>query len=94
MTDNILRLHQSRPAADDVVKALRNIADDIEAGNLEFPATTAVLVIGHTDPEVPCGDGARGQDLYWATFGMGPRNDTFTVRGLLMTALNRWGHEH
>jgi hypothetical protein len=90
MSDNIIKLHQARPAADDVVKALRNIAD----GKLDFPATTAVLVVGHTDPEVPCGEGDRGQNLYWSTFGMGPRNDTFTVRGLLMTALNRWGHDH
>lgn len=94
MTDNIIQLHQARPNADDVVKALRSIADEIEAGQLGFPATTAVLVIGHTDPEIACGDGDRGQNLYWSTFGMGPRNDTFTVRGLLMTALNRWGHDH
>lgn len=89
----ILQLHIPRPA-DDVVQALRDIADDIEAGEVAFPVTTAVVVLGHTDSEVPCGDGDLGQTLFWRTFGVGARNDTFTIRGLLATVLNRWGHEY
>ena len=93
MAGNIVQLLQERPAANDVCKALRAIADDIEAGKVDFPVTTAVVVLGHTDTEVPCGDGDLGQSLYWQTFGVGPRTDTFTIRGLLATVLNRWGYD-
>lgn len=93
MAGAVIQLHQDKPAADDVVAALRSVADNIEAGNVEFPVTTCVLVLGHTDSEVPCGDGDLGQSIFWRTYGMGPRTDTFTVRGLMATVLNRWGHD-
>ena len=89
---NIISLIQPK-SADDVVKALRKVADEIEAGDVEFPVTTCCVVLGHTDAEVTMGDGDLGQSIFWRTYGMGPRGDAFTIRGLLATVLNRWGHD-
>lgn len=72
---------------------LRKTADSIEAGEIDFPVTTAVLVLGHTDSERPEG-GQLLQESFWQTFGFGPRTDSFTVRGLLNTVLTQWGHDH
>lgn len=91
MSENVLRLHKSAPA-DDVVSTLRRVADEIEAGEIEWPVTTAVLVLGHTDAEVPDGDD-RVQQIYWQTYGMGSRTDVFTVRGVLATVLNSWSDD-
>lgn len=84
----VLQLHKAS-ANNDVVATLRRIADDIEGGNLEWPVTTAVLVVGHTDAEVPAGSSLM-QSAYWTTYGMGPRCDTFTVRGLISSVLSHW----
>lgn len=89
---NVVALLSGAPA-DDVCMTLRRIADEIERGEVEFPVTTAVLVLGHTDAERAVDDGLLMQRNYWRTFGMGPRTDSFTVRGLLATVLNRWEHE-
>lgn len=89
MTASVIQLHETPPCAD-AAATLRRIADDIEAGEHgDWPVTTAVLVIGHTDAEVPEGD-VRVQRSYWHTYGAGPRCDVYTVRGLLMTAITRW----
>lgn len=87
----VVQLHQPR-AIDDVPATLRRIADEIEAGELDWPVTTAVVLLGHTDSERPASDGVLMQNNYWSTYGAGPRCDTFTVRGLMATALREWGH--
>ena len=85
----VLQLHKPAPC-EEVVATLRRIADDIEAGEHgDWPVTTAVVVIGHTDAETNDGEN-RMQRAHWATYGAGPRADSFTVRGLLLTAVNDW----
>jgi hypothetical protein len=90
---SVVQLHQPAPC-NDVVETLRRIADDIESRRHgDWPVTTAIVVIGHTDSEVNDGDN-RIQQNYWQTYGAGPRCDAFTTRGLLATVLSRWGHDH
>lgn len=87
----VVQLHKQSPCAE-IPATLRRIADDIEAGDHgDWPVTTAVLVLGHTDAEYLVDD-ERVQRNYWTTFGLGPRADIFTVRGLLATVLSRWSH--
>lgn len=88
----VLTLHKAIPA-DDVVRMLRTVADDIEAGALDWPVTSAVVVLGHVTSERPRDDGDRWSELSWATFGGGPRSDALTLRGLMATAIHHWGHE-
>ncbi len=76
--------------ADDIVQALRNIADDIEAGEFDL-VTTAVVVLGHTET-VGSGDGYTTELERCELFGVGPRHDIFTVRGLLSTAITRFAN--
>jgi hypothetical protein len=92
MAANVLQLHKSVPA-DEVVGTLRRIADDIEGGSLEWPVTTAVLICGHTDGEVTLSDGSLAEESYWTTYVMGPRTSTFTVRGLVASAMRKWNHD-
>ena len=89
---NIISLHSPKPA-DDISETLRRIADDLDLGKYEFPVTTAVLLLGHTDSEVPVGDGIMSQQTYWKTYGLGPRCDTFTVRGLIATCMTQWEND-
>jgi hypothetical protein len=92
MSGNILQLHKPKPC-DDTVAMLRQLADDIEAGEIDFPVTTCVVLLGHTNAERP-GEGQELlQEMFWRTYGFGPRTDTFTVRGLMATCLNRWNHD-
>lgn len=90
---SVIQLHKPAPCAD-VVATLRRIADDIEAGEHgDWPVTTAIVLIGHSDSEVNDGEN-RIQRSYWNTYGAGPRADiAFTVRGLLTTALSQWSHD-
>lgn len=93
MAENVIRLHQDKPCQN-VPATLRRIADEIEANEHgDWPVTTCIVVLGHTDAEVPMEDGSLRQQNYWHTYGAGPRNDVFTVRGLMMTALNRWSDD-
>ena len=88
----VLQLHKPAPC-EDVVSTLRRIADDIEAGDHgDWPVSTAVVVLGHSDAEFNNGTD-RIQQSYWTTYGAGPRADSFTVRGLLSTVISRWSHD-
>lgn len=89
----VVQLHQEKPT-DNVAATLRRIADEIEAGNPEWPVTTCLILLGHSDAERPDADGDYLQGIYWRTYGAGPRVDPYTSRGLLATVLNRWGHDH
>lgn len=77
----IVKLHETFPAQD-IPATLRRIADRIEAGEYGL-MTTAALCLGHTS-EKPDGE-ARFQRERYELFGIGPRTDMFTVRGLLLT---------
>lgn len=90
---SVVALHKPRPC-EEVPATLRRIADEIDSGEYDWPITTAVLILGHTDAELPNGDGDLTQRNYWETYGMGPRADVFTVRGLLMPVLARWSHSN
>jgi hypothetical protein len=86
---SVLQLHKPFACAD-VVQTLRRVADDIEAGKHgDWPVTTAIVVIGHSDAEFNDGK-ERAQRSYWDTYAAGPRADSFTVRGLLATVISRW----
>lgn len=77
-----------RPAvgAEDIAATLRRIADQYEAGEYGL-ATTCLVVMGHTSdrPE----NGGVAQSNTFEMFGLGPRTDIFTVRGLLLTVATR-----
>lgn len=70
--------------ADDVAAGLRGLADRLEAGELDYPVTTCIVLTGHTADKLE--DGVvlhRSDHDMWA---YGPRCDTFTIRGLIATA--------
>lgn len=93
MSENILQLHQPKPC-NDVASSLRRLADQIEAGEHgDWPVTTCIVVLGHTDAEYPASDGMLVQSNHWGTYGFGPRTDIFTTRGLLATAIRNWGDD-
>lgn len=93
MSDNVVALRQARPCSN-IPATLRRIADEIEADELGWPVTTAVLILGHTDAETSTApDGSYGEQNYWTTFAAGPRTSTFTVRGLVASAMRNWNHD-
>ena len=87
MTDNIVAIKKPF-AADDVVKGLRKIADEIEAGEYGFPVTTCIVLIGNTYQTNRTAEGVSEMaDSEY--FALGPRTDLFTCRGLIATGLAR-----
>lgn len=85
MDDKIVKLLQ--PGTDlEVVQALREIARQIEAGEIDFPVSSCVVVIGHTERHNdPGGDDFLDQH-YCEIYSSGPRCDTFTSLGLIEAA--------
>ena len=77
---NLTVMRPPRPA-DDIVSALRAIADDLENGQYGL-MTTAVVVLGHTEEDYRTGEVGETIQVH----GLGPRHDPFTVRGLLAAA--------
>lgn len=71
----------------DLAKALRNVADDIEAGNYNFDPTLAVLVLGR-ETERRDRDGVS-VSTDWQTHGLG-KCGQLAARGLLACALSRF----
>jgi hypothetical protein len=85
---SVIQLHKAAPC-DDIVRTLRVIADELESGEhnaAEWPATTAVLILAH-ESERPEGENVTMRRCQWTTHGFGPRNDLFSVRGILATVL-------
>ena len=78
-------------APDEIPVTLRRIADEIEAGEFGLK-TTCIVVLGHTD-ERPMADGNKEHGSYHQVFGIGPRADPLTVRGLLMMAAIKLGDD-
>jgi hypothetical protein len=62
---SIVQLRQERPV-DNVAESLRRLADEIESEHGDYPVTTCVVLLGHTDSEYPAGDGAYAS---WDTRG-------------------------
>lgn len=74
-------------APDDIVTGLRGLADRIEAGEYGLQ-TTCLVVLGHTDSKADA-DGDMVHSSDFEMVGYGPRCDTFTTRGLLLTAATK-----
>jgi hypothetical protein len=87
---SVVQLHKPAPC-EDIVRTLRVIADEIESGEhpaAEWPATTAVLILGH-ESQRPEDESVMMSRSAWTTHGFGPRHDIFTVKGLLATVLGQ-----
>lgn len=86
MTAKLVELHPKLDA-NDLVRGLRNIADDIESGKIEDATMIAVVVGGETqrrDREgVTC-------NFWWQTHGLGEKATVFATKGLLASALNKF----
>jgi hypothetical protein len=80
---NIVAIQKSF-APDNIVAGLRKLADQIEDGEYGL-RTTCLVVLGHTDDRIDA-DGDKRHSSDFELFGYGPRCDTFTTRGLLLTA--------
>ena len=82
--NEIIQLQPRGHGFHDIPAALRKIADEMEAGDFDV-ITTCVVCFGHTKT-VPTFDGTVLEDITNVTFSMGPRSDSFTIRGLLMAS--------
>lgn len=83
----VVELHPKQDA-DDIVAALRNIADEIERGDYEFTPTIAVVVFA-AEHIRKTREGSSGQTA-WATHCLGENASEFMARGVLTTAANRF----
>ncbi len=85
----LVQLHQT-PPQNDIVGGLRNLADQIEAGQVDGMdiITTVVVALGHTKV-MPVDGGELAHEVDYEMFTWGARKDMFTVRGLLTTICNR-----
>ena len=84
MTDNIVQLKRTCPS-ENIAKTLRLIADEVERGDFGV-ITTAALCLGHTESKL---DGEVIHRDTYELFGIGPRVDMFTIRGLLLTCATK-----
>ncbi len=82
---SVVPIRPTGGGADDIPTALRDIAQRVENGEYDL-VTTAALVLGHTT-EQPGKPGYTISSEHVEVFGIGPRHDVFTVRGLLMSGL-------
>ena len=82
----VVQLHKPF-APDDMVDGLRKLADQIEAGEYGL-RTTCLVVLGHTADKP--GESSKEEEVEYDVFGYGPRCDTFTTRGLLLTAATKF----
>jgi hypothetical protein len=83
---NVIELNKPAGTANDIVAGLRRIADDIEAGEYQL-MTSCAVVIGHTSERPGDKPGFTMLQERVEVFGIGPRHDPFTVRGLLMSGV-------
>jgi len=77
--------------AENVSATLRRIADQIEQGEYG-PIATAALCLGNTR-SVPNNEGGERLSADHELFGLGPRCDIFSIRGLLLTAAMKLGDD-
>lgn len=79
---------KSKPDMFEVATALRNIADEIEAGAYDFDPTLAVVVLAtETTRHDRLGVSVN---FDWQTHGIGEKCGYFTAKGLLGCALTRF----
>lgn len=92
MTDQI-KIVDLRPKLDcnDIVKCLRNIADDIESGKYDFDPTMAVLVVGRETKKQDRNGSVVG--YRWTTHGLGDVG-YFASKGLLACAVHDFEDEN
>lgn len=83
----VVALRQEAPCGE-ISATLRRIADQIDGGDIEWPISTAVLVLAHRE-ERPDGDEQTIERTYWRTYGMGPRRDSFTCKGVLAEVIHK-----
>lgn len=74
-------------ATHDISATLRRIADQIDGGEFQH-LTTWVLCAGHTAMRKE-GSETDMESIDYETWACGPRADSFTVRGLLLTCATR-----
>lgn len=74
-------------APDDIPSTLRRIADAYERDEYGL-MTTCLVAMGHTGDH-DAEDGVRIHSERYELFGCGPRCDSFTTRGLLLTVATR-----
>ncbi len=84
MSLSVVPLHPELACAD-IVKALRNIADDVEAGRYDFEPNMAVVVLG-MDHQRQDRDGISIR-YAWQTHGLGKNATYMAAKGLLASAL-------
>lgn len=77
-----------KPDMFEVATALRNIADEIEAGAYDFDPTLAVVVLA-TESQRHDRLGVS-VEFDWQTHGIGEKCGFFTAKGLLGCALARF----
>lgn len=83
-----IQLHRALPQ-DDIVGGLRNLADQIEQGDVSMDViSTVVVALGHSRV-TPIEGGELAHDAEYDMYSWGPRKDMFTIRGLLTTICNR-----
>ena len=69
--------------ADDIVQGLRNLANDIEAG--EYTPDMAVIVLASSGERMTAE--GRVSNVGWSTFGLGAKaSNLFAVKGALFSA--------
>ena len=87
MSEKIISLAKIAPQTD-IVKGLRNLADLIETKSDDVPAviSTCVVILGHTEKKLLDNNEIEHSSI-WDRWCWGPRNDIFTIRGLLATVL-------
>lgn len=84
---NIVELKPKHDAFE-VATALRNIADEIEAGAYDFHPTLAVVVLATEETKHDRAGVTVSFD--WQTHGLGEKCGYFTAKGLLGCALSRF----
>lgn len=81
----LLELHPSRDA-DDIVKGLRNIADQIESGDYPFNPDTIIVVTALQSSRRMIG--AERFTAEFETHSLGVHSGFYETKGILAAALN------
>jgi hypothetical protein len=85
-----MQVVELRPKMDceNIAKALRNIADDIEAGVYDFDPNAAVVVLATESKRRERDGDVLSYD--WQTHGLGKADGFFAAKGILASAVTRF----
>ena len=86
----VVELHPKHPC-EDLIQGLRNIADDIEAGEYDFDPNIAIVVLARESQSRD--SHGFNQSYNWQTHALGERATYFTVKGLMGSALTSFDGE-